>query len=63
MGNLLTVQQVAERLHLHPVTVRRKVLRGDIPGGVKLGDNWKQSPLRVDEAQLDAWCTTETTFR
>ncbi len=31
MENLLTTEQVAKYLRLNPVTVRRKVARGEIP--------------------------------
>ncbi len=43
----LTVEQVAERLQLHPETVRRQLLRGALRG-VKRGRVWRvpESALR-----------------
>lgn len=46
---LLTVEEVAEELRLHPETVRRMLRTGDMPGS-KYGDEW-----RIDRAELDEW--------
>jgi excisionase family DNA binding protein len=51
---LLTIKETAELLHLTPETVRRKILRGELPGAMKLGRT-PQSRVRVDEAELEAW--------
>lgn len=42
----LTVEEVAERLRLHPETVRRMLRRGELPGKRLLGQ-W-----RISEAEL-----------
>ena len=47
---LLTMQEVADLLRLHPVTVRRMVHRGVLPS-IKLGDD-KTSPVRVRQTDL-----------
>ena len=49
---LLTVHQVARRLRLSEVTVRRKIASGELPS-VQLGGRY--APLRVDEDELRAW--------
>ncbi len=49
MEDLLTTKQVAKYLRLNPVTVRRKVARGEIPA-VKMGRQ-----IRFVQAQIDAW--------
>jgi excisionase family DNA binding protein len=38
-NQVLTVEQAAELLHLHPVSVQRKARRGEIPAA-KLGKRW-----------------------
>ena len=45
----MTLQQTAEYLHLHPVTLRIKARKGEIPAS-KLGGQW-----RFVREQLDAW--------
>lgn len=45
----MTLEQTAEYLHLHPVTLRNKARRGEIPAR-KLGRQW-----RFVREQLDAW--------
>jgi excisionase family DNA binding protein len=45
---LLTARQVAERLHLHPNTVKRLVAKGELQG-YRLGS---RGDVRVSEAQL-----------
>jgi len=37
--HVLTIEQAASFLHLHPVTLQRKALRGEIPAA-KLGRRW-----------------------
>ena len=38
--NLITIKEYAEALGLAPVSVRRKCLRGNLPGAVKIGRDW-----------------------
>ena len=45
----MTLEQTADYLHLHPVTVRNKARQGEIPA-VKLGRQW-----RFVREQLEAW--------
>lgn len=49
MSNIMTLQQTAEYLHLHPVTLRNKARSGEIPA-IKLGRQW-----RFIREELDAW--------
>jgi excisionase family DNA binding protein len=49
MSDIMTLQQTAEYLHLHPVTLRNKARKGEIPAS-KLGRQW-----RFSRAQLLAW--------
>ena len=51
-GRWLQVKDVARMLDLHPVTVRRKILRGDLPA-YRLGP--KGAAVRVDRAELERW--------
>lgn len=44
---LLEVDELAALLRLHPVTVRLKLRRGDIPG-IKLGGGWRIPRSYVD---------------
>ena len=46
---LLTVRQVAKRLNLSELTIRRRIARGDIPA-IQVGG--KHGPVRVNEAEL-----------
>jgi excisionase family DNA binding protein len=55
MEDLLTTKQVAKYLRLNPVTVRRKVARGEIPA-VKMGRQ-----IRFNRAQIDAWLVQNNT--
>jgi excisionase family DNA binding protein len=50
---LLTAREVAERLHLSPSTVRRRIADGEIPA-VRLGVG-PQSPVRIDADDLERW--------
>lgn len=45
----MTLEQTAEYLHLHPVTLRNKARKGEVPA-LKLGGQW-----RFVRGQLDAW--------
>lgn len=47
---LLTVREVAHRLRMHPMTVYRKIDRGEIPA-IRLGTG-PSAPLRIEEATL-----------
>ena len=49
---LLTVKEVAARLGLHPMTVRRKIREGELRA-MQLGG--KGSSVRVPADALDAW--------
>lgn len=49
MPEIMTLEQTAEYLHLHPATVRDKARKGEIPA-TKLGRQW-----RFVKTQLDAW--------
>ena len=44
------VPEVAERLFFSVPTVYRKLERGEIPGGVRIGRSW-----RVDPAVFEPW--------
>ena len=46
---LLTVHQVARRLNLSELTVRRRIASGDIPAVQLFG---KHGPVRVNEDEL-----------
>jgi excisionase family DNA binding protein len=50
---LLTVFEVAERLHVSPSTVRRRIVDGSIPA-VRIGRG-AQPLVRVNPDELDAW--------
>lgn len=49
MSELMTLEQTAEYLHLHPVTLRNKARKGELPA-IKLGRQW-----RFVREQLEAW--------
>src|SRR6266511_1176838 len=49
---LLTVREVADRLQLHEMTVRRMIAEGRIPA-VQLGG--RGTSIRVPEAELERW--------
>jgi excisionase family DNA binding protein len=48
---LITADQAAELLKLHPKTVKRLAQTGELPG-MKIGRVW-----RFRESSLDAWMT------
>lgn len=49
MSDVMTLEQTAEYLHLHPVTLRDKARKGEIPAA-KIGREW-----RFSRAQVLAW--------
>ena len=49
---ILTAEEVAEYLRIHPYTVRRLVRAGKLPG-FKVGGQWR---FRKDE--IDSWSKT-----
>ena len=53
LKRVLTVNEVAEMLRVHPTTVYRLVRRGDLPG-FKIGGNW-----RINRASLNLWLSPE----
>jgi excisionase family DNA binding protein len=54
-AQMMTIDEVAEYLQLHPLTVRRLAREGSIPA-FKVGRQW-----RVKRALLDAWVTEQST--
>jgi excisionase family DNA binding protein len=50
-GRLLTVKEAASQLRLHPMTVRKKIERGQIPA-VQLGG--PGTAVRIAESELEA---------
>ena len=48
MQETMTIKQVAEKLHLHPVTVRRMAKNGDLPAR-KLGRKWHFLKEAIEE--------------
>ncbi len=54
MDRLLSTKEVAEYLHVKPITVRRKAQSGEIPS-IKIGHR-----LRFDKKQLDRWLQNNT---
>ncbi len=50
----LTVAELAEYLHLHPLTARNLIRKGEIPA-YRAGREW-----RVDRAVLDRWIVERT---
>jgi excisionase family DNA binding protein len=53
---LLSVKEVAARLGLHPMTVRSKIRRGEIPARQLGGPG---TAIRVDAAELEAWLDSD----
>jgi excisionase family DNA binding protein len=47
---LISALEVAYRASLHPATIYRKALRGEIPGLVKLGKT-----VRFKESEIEKW--------
>lgn len=52
---LVTAQEAGVLLRLTTPTVRHKLVSGEIPGGVRLGDGPK-APIRMQRAELDRLC-------
>ena len=50
---VLTINEVADILRLHPTTIYRLVKRGELPG-FKIGGNW-----RINRASLDVWLSAD----
>jgi excisionase family DNA binding protein len=48
----LSVRQAAELLDVAPVTIRRKIVAGELPA-VQLGG--PGSSIRIDRAELEGW--------
>lgn len=40
IDNLIPISEYAARIGRDPATVRQKILRGALPGAVKLGRDW-----------------------
>jgi len=53
---LISALEVAYRTDLHPATIYRKALRGEIPGLVRLGKT-----VRFKESAIQAWLKGEPT--
>lgn len=49
MNNIMTVQEAADYLRIHRMTVYRHLVKGKVPG-VKVGGQW-----RVRKELLDIW--------
>lgn len=56
-GTLLTVEEAAEHLRLHPSTVYRLARRGELPA-VKVGRQW-----RMDGEALQEWLRANANVR
>ena len=52
MEMLLTIEQTAQRLQLHPETVRRQLVRGTLRG-VKRGRSWRVPESALAEAKSE----------
>lgn len=46
MNEILTIQEVAELLKMHPVTVTEKCRTGELPA-VKIGGKWRFSREKI----------------
>ena len=55
-GQYMTVAQVAERLQLSELTVRRRIASGEIPA-VRLTRR-SRGAVRIPADELDAWVAT-----
>ena len=67
MSDVMTLEQTAEYLHLHPATLRDKARKGQIPAA-KVGREWRFSHAQVLEwverggempQELEDWALTE----
>ena len=50
MEMLLTIEQTAQRLQLHPETIRRQLVRGTLRG-IKRGRSWRVPESALAEAK------------
>lgn len=50
----MTVAEVAGYLHLHPLTVRNLIRKGELPA-CKVGREWQ-----IDRAELERWIVERT---
>lgn len=55
-STLLTVDETAALLGVHPMTVRRKIRSGEIPA-LRLGG--PRSAIRVDAVELERWLRSD----
>ena len=53
--DVLTAEEVAEYLRIHPYTVRRLARAGKLPG-FKVGGQW-----RFDKKKFEGWCENKGT--
>lgn len=58
--DILTVDQVAELLHLTPDTIYEKVEKKELPGAFRVGEA-ERSPIRFSKKVLLAWIDQEAT--
>ena len=58
--DVLTVEEVAEILRLHPDTVYRKVEADEIPGAFRVGEGEK-APIRISKKVFLEWVHKEAT--
>ena len=59
MSDILTIDEVAELLKMHPETLRRKARLNEIPGFFKVsGRDW-----RIKKEDLYQWIETQKTER
>jgi excisionase family DNA binding protein len=49
---LLSVTEAADRLHVHPATVRRMIARGDL-SAVRVGRVWRVDPLELEPQRME----------
>lgn len=52
MEMLLTIEQTAQRLQLHPETVRRQLVRGTLRG-IKRGRSWRVPESALTESKFE----------
>jgi len=57
---MLTTPQAAERLNVHPDTIRRMIKAGKL-NAVKLSTDTTRSQLRIDEKELEAFMLRQQT--
>lgn len=54
MTRLLSIGEAADRLALHPATLRRWCAQG-FPGAVRIGDAWRVDPEQVERVAREGW--------